>query len=224
MKRSFRTFPWLSTPNSRLRLPRSSHPTKRGFYHDAHHQDQRKSVRTDDNKLHEIDALVCATGFHTSAPPLFPLIGLEGVSLQKKWAERATSYLSLAVDQYPNLFTIMGPNSAIGSGSLTMMIENVGDYIVTCVRKTQKENIRSMVIKKKAVDDFTDYADAYFANTVLRKSARVGIGGKIRRKWWGYGRAVRFIVSKRYEVHGGRISSMNMWERTREGKSANRMG
>lgn len=65
-------------------------------------------------------------------PPLhrhFPLIGLEGVSLQKKWAERATSYLSLPVDQYPNLFMMMGPSSAMGSSSLTTVIENVGDYI-----------------------------------------------------------------------------------------------
>lgn len=133
---------------------------------------EETGVRTADNKLHEIDALVCATGFHTSAPPPFPLTGLEGISLQKKWAERATSYLSLAVDQYPNLFMMMGPNSAIGSGSLTMMIESVGDYIIKCVRKIQKENIRAMVIKKKMVDDFTDYADAYFANTVFTEECR----------------------------------------------------
>ena len=50
----------------------------------------------------------------------------------------------------------------------------------------------------------------------LRKSARVGIGGKIRGKWSGCDRAVRFIVFKRYEVHGGGILSMNMWEITRE--------
>ena len=92
-----------------------------------------------------------------------------------------------------------------------MMIKNVGDYIVKCVRRTQKENIWSMVIKKKAVDDFTDYADAYFANTVFTEECK----SWYRRKNTGCGRAVRFIVLKRYEVHGGRILSINMGEQER---------
>ena len=92
-----------------------------------------------------------------------------------------------------------------------MMIKNVGDYIVKCVRRTQKENIRSMVIKKKAVDDFTDYADAYFGNTVFTEECK----SWYRRKNTGCGWAVRFIVLKRYEVHGGRILSINMGEQER---------
>ena len=96
------------------------------------------------------------------------------------------------------------------------MIENVGNYIVKCVRKTQKENIRSMAIGKKAVGDFTDYADAYFANTVFTEECESWYRRKDTGKVVDCGRAVRFLVLKRYEVHGGRILSMNMWERTRE--------
>lgn len=126
-----------------------------------------KGIVTADGKLHEIDVLVCATGFHTGAPPPFPVTGIDGKELTQHWDQRATSYLSLATDAFPNLFMMLGPNSAIGSGSLTMMIESVGDYVIKCIRKIQKENISSMVVKSSRVADFLAYSDAYFKNTVF---------------------------------------------------------
>ncbi|OCK79645.1 hypothetical protein K432DRAFT_382879 [Lepidopterella palustris CBS 459.81] len=60
-----------------------------------------------------MDALVCTVGFHTSAPPPCPLLGL-----------------SLTMDGYLSFLMLIGLGSAIRSGSLTMMIESVGDYIV----------------------------------------------------------------------------------------------
>lgn len=128
---------------------------------------EAKGVRTADGKLHGIDVLVCATGFHTAAPPPFPIIGLNGTDLGTHWASRAETYLSLATHDFPNMYIMLGPNAAIGSGSLTMMIENVGDYIVKCIRKTQKENIKSMAIKPRRVRDFTKVIDAYFKGTVF---------------------------------------------------------
>lgn len=44
-----------------------------------------KGVVTEDGKLHEIDVLVCATGFYASAAPPFPVVGLNGRSLQEHW-------------------------------------------------------------------------------------------------------------------------------------------
>ncbi|KAK1913394.1 hypothetical protein P3342_005330 [Pyrenophora teres f. teres] len=62
---------------------------------------------------------------------------------------------------------MLGPNAAIGSGSLTTMIETVGDYIIKAIRKIQKENIASMVVKEARERDFTEYIDAYFEGTVF---------------------------------------------------------
>ncbi|KAF2197928.1 FAD/NAD(P)-binding domain-containing protein [Delitschia confertaspora ATCC 74209] len=124
-------------------------------------------VHTDDGKVHEIDALVCATGFHTASAPPFCVTGRHGLTIEKKWEKRATSYLSHSTSDFPNHFMMLGPNSAIGSGSLTMMIESLGDYIIRCVRKIQKENIKSMVVKKEREEDFIEYSDAYFQKTVF---------------------------------------------------------
>ncbi|KAL9081505.1 MAG: hypothetical protein Q9157_000063 [Trypethelium eluteriae] len=131
-----------------------------------------EGVRTADEKLHEIDVLVCATGFHVSAPPPFPVAGSGGKTIREHWSKRASTYLSLATDAFPNHFIMLGPNAAIGSGSLTMMIESVGDYIVKCVRKLQKENLKSISIKPERVEDFVEYADQYFEKTVFKDECR----------------------------------------------------
>ncbi|KAI6846811.1 FAD/NAD(P)-binding domain-containing protein [Hortaea werneckii] len=136
------------------------------FVRDRIRRIEPKGVVTEDGKLHEIDVLICATGFYASAAPPFPVTGLDGHSLKDHWHTRATNYLSLATDRFPNLFMMLGPNGAIGEGSLTMMIESTGDYILRAIRKLQRDNIKSMSIKPGRVRDFTRYCDAYFNGTV----------------------------------------------------------
>lgn len=128
-----------------------------------------------------LDDLVCATGFHTSSLPPFPIYGRNGLSLQTRFTPHPSTYLSMAVDGFPNFFMMLGPNSAIGSGSLTMMIESEGDYIVRCIRKLQKENYASMSPLPGRVKDFGEYCEEYFKGTVYtdecsswyRKNGRV---------------------------------------------------
>lgn len=113
-----------------------------------------------------LDALVCATGFNPSAPPPFGVMGQRGITLQDKFRPFPQTYLTLATDGFPNFFMMLGPNSAIGSGSLTMILETEGDYIVKCIRKLQKDCYASMAPKPERVADFTEYVGEYFKNTV----------------------------------------------------------
>jgi hypothetical protein len=130
------------------------------------------AIHTADGCSHEVDALVCATGFKASAPPPFPLTGANSLTMNEKWKTRATTYMSHSIAGFPNLFTMLGPNSAVGSGSLTKMIETVGDYIVKCVRKIQRDNIAAMVVKEARERDFVEYADTYFKGTVFAEECR----------------------------------------------------
>jgi cation diffusion facilitator CzcD-associated flavoprotein CzcO len=130
------------------------------------------AIHTSDGKTHEIDALVCATGFVSSAPPPFPLVGSNGRPLADKWANRPVTYLSHSIAGFPNMFTMLGPNAAIGSGSLTTMIETVGDYIIKAIRKIQKDNIAAMTVKEAREKDFIEYVDAYFEGTVFAEECR----------------------------------------------------
>ncbi|RDW84436.1 flavin-binding monooxygenase-1 [Coleophoma cylindrospora] len=114
----------------------------------------------------KIDALVCATGFKTGAPPPFSVVGKNHITLEQRFTPIPESYLTMTVDGFPNFFMMLGPNSAIGSGSLTMMIETEGDYIVKCIRKLQKEDYLSMMPKAERVADFQAFIQEYFSKTV----------------------------------------------------------
>lgn len=115
----------------------------------------------------ELDVLVCATGFNPAAAPPFPVIGIDESNLKTRFDPYPEAYLSVAVDRFPNFFTMLGPNAGVASGSLTKIIESVGDYILKCVRKLQKENIGAMHISARAMRDWTRIVETYFRKTVF---------------------------------------------------------
>ena len=75
-----------------------------------------------------------------------PIIGRDGVSLQKLWEPYPAAYLSLCVPKMPNMFLFLGPNGGPGAGSFIAMLEVVMEYIIKCVRKMQIEHISSMEV------------------------------------------------------------------------------
>ncbi|KAI2467497.1 cyclohexanone monooxygenase [Annulohypoxylon bovei var. microspora] len=123
-------------------------------------------LRTTDGHHYEVDALVCATGFNVSFRPRFPLIGLEGENLQDRWTKNTPkSYLSMMVDGFPNYFTSLGPHSPVGHGSIIPVIEVVADYILAVMKKVQCQSIRSVDVKREAVEDFSHHADEFLKRT-----------------------------------------------------------
>ncbi|KAH6968009.1 hypothetical protein DER45DRAFT_600285 [Fusarium avenaceum] len=144
-----------------------------------------------DGRQIDVDVLVCATGFHTNYVPPFPVVGKNGMTLEKKFDPFPATYLALAVDDFPNYFMMLGPNSAIGAGSLTCLLEAEGDYIVKCIRKLQKEDYVAIVPKAARVNDFSEYIGEYFKKTVYMDDCKSwykiggGHGDKISALWPG---------------------------------------
>jgi len=129
-------------------------------------------IETVDGKHREFDIIVCATGYDTTYRPPFPVVGRGGVNLQEKWSDHPTTYLSMAVDGFPNWFYSLGPNSAVGSGSLLVLMEREIDYIVKVISKIQRERLKSVEVKREAVEDFDEYLEAYFPQTVYSEKCR----------------------------------------------------
>jgi cation diffusion facilitator CzcD-associated flavoprotein CzcO len=61
-----------------------------------------KGIRTSDGIEHEVDVIVCATGFDVSWKPHYPTIGREGRSLAEEWKDVPSTYLSITVPHFPN--------------------------------------------------------------------------------------------------------------------------
>ncbi|KAF3006882.1 hypothetical protein E8E13_010976 [Curvularia kusanoi] len=126
-----------------------------------------KGVVLEGGQLIELDVLVCATGFNAGGAPPFPVTGADGSKLSERWEPYSEAYMSVAIDGFPNYFTMMGPNSGVASGSLTKIIESVGDYIIKCIRKLQKEDIKSMRISPRAMNSWITHIEGYFQKTVF---------------------------------------------------------
>ena len=147
-------------------------------------------ITTTDGQHREVDAIVCATGFDTSFQGRFPIIGRNGQNLQDRYRTgRPETYMSLAVDNFPNYFQSLGPNAGVGNGNLIMIIESIQLYVAQILRKLATENVKAIQPKKKAVENFTNYCDAFFKRTVFSaecgswyKSSPPGASAEDRKK------------------------------------------
>lgn len=96
-------------------------------------------VLTADGREHQLDVLVFATGFETveGSYNLMDIRGRHGETLKQHWKEQPTSYLGLAVSGFPNLFMILGPNSAFSN--LPPSIETQVEWISELIRAAEND-------------------------------------------------------------------------------------
>jgi len=55
--------------------------------------------------------------------------------------------MSVCPPKMPNMFLFVGPNGAPGAGSTIHMSECTCEYMIKCIKKIQRENIRWMMPK-----------------------------------------------------------------------------
>ncbi|GBE88396.1 Putative sterigmatocystin biosynthesis monooxygenase [Sparassis crispa] len=129
-------------------------------------------IETVDGKHDDLDIIICATGYDTSFQLEFPIIGRDGTDIRDKWSPHPVTYLTLCVDGFPNWFFSLGPNSGVGSGSLLVLIERQVEYAVEVVKKLQREWLKSIEVKREALEDFDEYLEHYFPKTVYSDKCR----------------------------------------------------
>ncbi|WP_432561280.1 flavin-containing monooxygenase [Kineococcus sp. SYSU DK003] len=88
-------------------------------------------VEAGDGSRHALDALVLATGFHSTRQPYAERVaGRDGVSLAQAWADGMVSHASTVVHGFPNLFVLDGPNASLGHNSAVHVIESQLGYLL----------------------------------------------------------------------------------------------
>ncbi|KAF2232138.1 FAD/NAD(P)-binding domain-containing protein [Viridothelium virens] len=126
-----------------------------------------------EGKEHEVDVIICATGFDTSWLPRFPFIA-NGVDLRDMWGgpDGVTSYLSLGIPTFPNHFTFCGPYGPLGHGSFMPLIERWTQYMFDVISKVQVENIKSLTPRLKVAQQFRQHADLFLKRTAWTSPCR----------------------------------------------------
>ncbi|CAK7206931.1 hypothetical protein SEUCBS139899_009738 [Sporothrix eucalyptigena] len=118
-----------------------------------------------DGSAHDVEVVVCATGFDTSWIPRFP-VTVKGTDLRDTWTKQGPrTYLGVSVPDVPNYFLSVGPYAPLAVGSLLPVIEVYANYIITAITKMQTENIKAMAPKQKAVQAFKAHHDLYVTRT-----------------------------------------------------------
>jgi cation diffusion facilitator CzcD-associated flavoprotein CzcO len=78
-----------------------------------------KGLKTESGDLHEVDIIICVTGFDVRFVPGFSLTGLDGKSIQKDWAQEPNCYLGIAAPHFPNYFIVPRTSGAVGEWATT---------------------------------------------------------------------------------------------------------
>jgi len=132
-------------------------------------------TRIDGNKIYtkngtyEADVLVIATGFDVLRfITSFEVVGRSGRSLRETWDDdNAKAYMGTVIPDFPNFFTLYGPNLQPGhGGSLIFVVEMQMNYIMDVIRKMQTESLGAVECRQDVHDEYNRKVDAAHENMV----------------------------------------------------------
>jgi 4-hydroxyacetophenone monooxygenase len=118
-------------------------------------------VRMKDGTEHQFDIIVLGVGFKVSQY-LWPVnyVGTQGMTLEKAWEkDGARSYLGMVMPNYPNFFTLYGPNHQPRGGSLPSYSEVWSRYAVSSIVGMIERGAKSMEIKQEVFDKYQTELD-----------------------------------------------------------------
>ncbi|KAJ5895499.1 hypothetical protein N7495_007190 [Penicillium taxi] len=106
-----------------------------------------------------LDTIILATGYDTSAllQPM-RIIGRNMINIHELWKKRGgqQAYMGVALDGFPNLFFLFGPNSSSGHTSVIIGIENAINYILQIVKPIIEGQAEAYEVEEAACKKWTD--------------------------------------------------------------------
>ncbi len=101
-----------------------------------------------DGSEHQADAIIFGTGFHVTDPPYAEHIqGRDGRTLAEVFAGSPRAYLGTTAANFPNAFTLLGPNTGLGHTSVVYMIEGQINYVMRCLRQAWRDRWRTVEVR-----------------------------------------------------------------------------
>ena len=110
---------------------------------------------------HEVDAVVCATGFAamTGSFDRIDIRGRNGLTLKEKWAGGARTYLGLSTVGFPNFFMITGPGSPSVLAQMIQSIEQHADRMADCIAHVSDIGAEKIEPTLEAEDAWVDHVN-----------------------------------------------------------------
>ena len=92
-------------------------------------------------KEFDLDFIIYATGFDAilGSYGRINITGVNGCKLKDQWSEELSTFLGLQVNNFPNLFMIMGPHALLGNNPRS--IEYNVEWITNLIQHMKKQNL-----------------------------------------------------------------------------------
>jgi cation diffusion facilitator CzcD-associated flavoprotein CzcO len=165
-------------------------------------------VQTIDGRLHELDVLIFATGFHVDSfvRPM-EVRGRTGTLLDDAWKDAPSAYMAISVPDFPNFFLLNGPNSPVGNFSLIDVAERQFDYVLQLLEMVRSGQCTGLSASGQAMDEFDRQRKKAARNTIWNSGCKSWYldGEGLPTAWpWTYDKFREEMSNPRledYEIH-----------------------
>src|SRR5689334_9659193 len=111
-------------------------------------------VTTADGEEHKADVIIYATGFKViESVTSLNVTGRDGRRLR---AENLEAYRGITAAGFPNLFLLLGPNTALGHTSVVFMIETQIQHVLSCLRLIARDKADAIEVVESAQRRYND--------------------------------------------------------------------
>ena len=126
-----------------------------------------RGVLAADGTEHELDTIILGTGFKVHDNPAFSRVrGRGGRTLGEAWEGSPRAYLGTTISGFPNLFLLVGPNSAGGFNSIIFTTEAHVNYAIAALGTMAKRGARVAEVRREVYDRWARLTDRRLANSV----------------------------------------------------------
>ncbi|TCZ62967.1 flavin-containing monooxygenase [Roseicella aquatilis] len=133
---------------------------------------------------YEFDIIVYATGFDalTGAFDRIDIRGEGGLTLREKWAGGAQTLVGMLVEDFPNLFMVLGPHTALGN--IPRSIEYNVEWITALLRHMQTRGLTRAEARAEGVTAWTEHVKGVGAGLLTNEvdSWMTGVNSNVEGK------------------------------------------
>ena len=117
-----------------------------------------RGIVTEDGTGRDVDAVIVATGFHTTDLPIADVItGADGTTLADHFDQHGMqAYKGTSVNGFPNLFLVVGPNTGLGHSSMVFMIESQVAYILDAISHLKTRGVTAVQPRAEVQEAWVD--------------------------------------------------------------------
>ena len=126
------------------------------------------SIVTTDGVEREVDTIIFGTGFNVAEMGAASRVrGRDGRLMKEAWADRTPeAHLGTMIHGFPNLFTMVGPNTGLGHNSIVFMIESQINLVVDALRRLRATGMKEIEPRADVQSTYNDELQGKLEGTV----------------------------------------------------------